>query len=116
MTNLDWNLQVKISHGCSDTGAHHRAIEITRQLLAIGRWPDHLNMLITIYDAYDLHRQPQQSGCGAYNIDHNVTVYPAMYELEAGQDYKIVPMIGSFRQLHDLQYPHLIHESALWKN
>ena len=38
MTNPDWNGQVKIGRGRSDTGAHHRAIEIARQLLAIGRW------------------------------------------------------------------------------
>jgi len=41
MTNPDWNLQVKIGRGRSDTGAHHRAIEVARQLLAIGRWPNH---------------------------------------------------------------------------
>ena len=102
MTNPDWNLQVKIGGGRSDTGVHHRAIEIARQLLAIGRWPDHLNTLIVIHDAYDLHRQLQLSGCGAYNADHNVTVYPAVYELETGQDYEIVAMSDSFRQIHDL--------------
>jgi hypothetical protein len=102
MTNPDWNWQVKIGRGRSDTGAHHRAIEIARQLLAIGRWPDHLNTLIVIHDAYDLHRQLQLSGCGVYNADHNVTVYPAVYELEAGRDYEIVAMSDSFRQLHDL--------------
>lgn len=102
MTNPDWIWQVKIGRGRSDTGAHHRAIEIARQLLAIGRWPDHLNTLIVIYDAYDLHRQLQLSGQGVYDADHNVTVYPAVYELEAGRDYEIVPMSGSFRQLHDL--------------
>jgi hypothetical protein len=102
MTNPDWNLQVKIGRGCRDTGAHHRAIEIARQLLAIGRWPDHLNTLIIIYDAYDLHRQLQLSGGGVYNADHNITVYPAVYELEAGRDYGIVPMSDSFRELHDL--------------
>jgi len=39
MTNPDWNLQVKIGRGRSDTGAHHRAIEVARQLLAIGQCP-----------------------------------------------------------------------------
>lgn len=102
MTNPDWNWQVKIGRGRSDTGAHHRAIEVARQLLAIGRWPDHLNTLIVIHDAYDLHRQLQLSGCGAYNADHNVTVYPAVYELEAGQDYEIACMSDSFRQAHNL--------------
>ena len=102
MTNPDWNLQVKIGRGRSDTGAQHRVIEVARQLLAIGRWTDHLNTLIVIYDAYGLHRQLQLSGCGAYNADHNVTVYPAVYELEAGRNYEIVPMSDSFRQLHDL--------------
>lgn len=102
MTNPDWNWQVKIGSGRSDTGAHHRAIEIARQLLAIGRWPDHLNTLIVIHAAYDLHRQLQLSGCGAYNADFNVVVYPAVYELEPGQDYEIIPMSDSFRQLHDL--------------
>ncbi len=53
MTNPDWNMQVKIGHGRSDTGAHHRAIEVARQLLAIGQWPDCLNTLIVIHDAYD---------------------------------------------------------------
>lgn len=102
MTNPDWNLQVKIGRGRSDTGAHHRAIEVARQLLAISRWPDHSNTLIVIHDAYDLHRQLQLSGQGVYDADHNVTVYPAVYELEAGRDYEIAPMSGSFRQLHGL--------------
>ncbi|MAU00703.1 MAG: hypothetical protein KC449_22535 [Anaerolineales bacterium] len=62
MTNPDWNWQVKIGRGRSDTGAHHRAIEVARQLLAIGRWSDHLNTLIVIHDASDLHRQLQLSG------------------------------------------------------
>lgn len=102
MINPDWNLQIKIGRGRSDTGAHHRAIEIARQLLAIGQWPDHLDTLIVIHDAYDRHRQLQLSGCGVYNADYNVTVYPAVYELEAGRDYEIVSMSDSFRQLHDL--------------
>lgn len=102
MTNPDWNGQVKLGRGRSDTGAHHRAIEIARQLLAIGRWPDYLNTLIVIHDAYDLNRQLQLSGCGAYNADCNVTVYPAVYELAAGRDYEIVAMSDSFRQIHDL--------------
>ena len=102
MTNPDWNLQVKLGRGRSDTGTHHRAIEVARQLLAIGRWPDHLNTLIVIHDAYDLHRQLQLSGCGAYDADHNVTVYLAVYELEAGRDYELVAMSDSFRQIHDL--------------
>jgi hypothetical protein len=29
MTNPDWNLQVKLGRGRSDTGTHHRAIEVT---------------------------------------------------------------------------------------
>lgn len=33
MTNPDWNLQVKIGRGGSDTGAHHRAINVAQQLL-----------------------------------------------------------------------------------
>lgn len=67
MTNPNWNLQVKVGRGRSDaciadTDTRHRAIEVARQLLAIGRWPDHLNTLIIIYDTYDLHRQLQLSG------------------------------------------------------
>ena len=58
MTNPDWNLQVKIGRGQAtssspDTGAHHRAINIAQQLLAIGHWSDYLNTLIVIHDAYD---------------------------------------------------------------
>ncbi len=34
MTNPDWNWQVKLGRSRSDTGAHHQAIEIARQLLA----------------------------------------------------------------------------------
>lgn len=102
MINPDWNLQVKIGCGRSDTGAHHRAIEVARQLLAIGSCPDHLNTLIVIHDAYDQHRRLQLSGLGAYQADFNVVVYPAVYELEAGRDYEIVAMSDSFRQLHDL--------------
>ena len=102
MTNPDWHWQVKIRRGRSDTGAHHRAIKVARQLLAIGHWPDYLNTLIVIHEAYDRHRQLQQSGLGKYHPDFNVVVYPAVYELEAGRDYEIVAMSDSFRQLHDL--------------
>ena len=102
MINPDWNLQVKIGRGRSDTGAHHRAIEIARQLLAIGRWSDHLNTLIVIHDAYDQHRHLQLSGPGAYQADCNVVVYPAAHELQPGQDYEIIRMSDSFRELHDL--------------
>lgn len=107
MTNPDWNLQVKIGRGQAmpaspDTGAHHRAIEIARQLLAIGRWPDHLDTLIVIYDAYSLHRHLQLSGPGAYQADYNVVVYPAAHELQSGQDYEVIRMSDSFRELHDL--------------
>lgn len=92
MTNPDWNLQVKIGRGRTDTGAHHRAIEIARQLLAIGRWPDHLHTLIVIHNAYDIHRHLQLSGPGVYDADRSVTVYPAAYELTAGREYEIVPI------------------------
>ena len=102
MTNPDWNLQVKIGRGRSDTGAHHRAIEVARQLLAIDRWPDQLNTLIVIHDAYDRHRYLQLSGPGTYHPDYNVVVYPAVYELEAGRDYEIASMSDSFRKLHNL--------------
>lgn len=102
MTNPDWNGQVKIGRGRSDTGAHHRAIEIARQLLAIGRWPDHLDTLIVIHEAYELHRRLHLSGPGTYHADYNVVVYPAVYELETGQDYEIAAMSDSFQQLHDL--------------
>lgn len=102
MTHPDWNLQVKIGRGRSDTGAHHRAIEMARQLFAIGRWFDPLNTLIVIHDAYDLHRRLQLSGRGTYNSDHNVIVYPAVYELEASRDYEITCMSDSFRQAHKL--------------
>ncbi len=102
MTNPDWNLQVKISRGRRDTGAHHRAIEIARQLLAIGQWPDYLNTLIVIHDAYDLHRRLQLSGTGTYHEDFNVVVYPAAHELQPGQDYEVIRMSDSFRELHDL--------------
>ena len=102
MTNPDWNWQVKIGRGRSDTGTHHRAIEVARQLLAIGRWPDHLNTLIVIHDAYDQHRHLHLSGPGKYHADYNVVVFPAVYEMETGQDYEIVAMSDSFRQIHDL--------------
>jgi len=49
-----------------------------------------------------LYRRLQLSGPGTYNADYNVVVYPAVYELVADQDYEIVPMSDSFRQLHDL--------------
>ena len=100
--NPDWNLQVKIGRGRTDIGAHHRAIEVARQLLAIGRWPDQLNTLIVIHDAYDQHRRLQLSGPDTYHADVNVVVYPAVYVLETGQDYEIVAMSGSFGWIHDL--------------
>ncbi|MCI0578789.1 MAG: hypothetical protein L0332_13575 [Chloroflexi bacterium] len=102
MSSPDWSLQVKIKGGRSDTGAHHRAIDVARQLLAAGKWPDCLNTLIVIHDPYDLHRRLQQSGPGAYHPDQNVTVYPAVHELEAGRDYEITPMSESFKALHSL--------------
>ena len=61
MSNSDWNLQVKIKGGRNDTGAHHRAIDVARQLLAAGKWPDHLTTFIVIHDPFDLHRLLQQS-------------------------------------------------------
>ena len=63
---------------------------------------DYLNTLIVIHDTYDQHRRLQLSGPGMYHADFNVVVYPAVYELETGRDYEIVPMSDSFRQLHDL--------------
>ncbi len=102
MTNPDWNLQVKIGRGRSDTGVHHRAINIAQQLLAIGRWPDCLNTRIILHDAYDRHRQLQMSGPGRYHAEHNVTVYPAVHDLVHGRDYEIHPMTDTFRQIHNL--------------
>lgn len=115
MTNPDWNLQVKISHGQAtsslpDTGAHHRAIEIARQLLAIGQWLDYLNTLIVIQTLTTLrllsgrvlHRRLQLSGAGTYQADFNVVVYPAAHELQPGQDYEVIYMSDSFRELHNL--------------
>jgi hypothetical protein len=102
MTNPAWNTQVKIGRGRSDTGAHHRAIEVARQLLAIGRWPHHLDTLIVIHDPYDLHRRLQLSGPGTYYADYNVVLYPAAHELQPGQDYELIRMSDSFRALHDL--------------
>ena len=78
MTNPDWNWQVKIGRGRRDTGAHHRTIEVARQLLAICRGL-------------------QLTGPGPYHADFNVIVYPAVYALEAGRDYKSVAMSDSFR-------------------
>jgi hypothetical protein len=102
MTNPNWNAQVKIGRGRRDTGAHHRAIEIARQLLAIGRWPKHLDTLIVIHNTHELHRRLQLSGPGEYQAAYNATVYPAVYDLRPGQDYEIVVMSDSFRELHDL--------------
>ncbi|MCP4427946.1 MAG: hypothetical protein GY803_25965 [Chloroflexi bacterium] len=102
LPNPDWNVQVKTGKGRSDIGAHHRAINITQQLLTIGRWPDCLNSRIIIHDAYDLHRQLQLSGSGAYHAEYNVTVYPAVHDLIPGQDYEIHPLTDSFRQTHNL--------------
>ena len=102
MTNPDWNWQVKIGRGRNDTGAHHRAINIAQQLLAAGRWLDHLNTRIVIHNAYDTHRRLQMSGAGQYHAKYNVTVYPAVHDLIRGQDYEIHPLTASFRQLHNL--------------
>ncbi len=102
MTNPDWNLQVKIGRGRSDTSAHHRAINIAQQLLAVGKWPDHMNTHIVIHDVYDIHRHLQLSGSGIYHAEHNVTVYPAVYDLVHGREYKLHPLTDSFRQLHNL--------------
>ncbi len=102
MTNPDWNLQVKIGRGRNDTGAHHRAINVAQQLLAVGKWPNHMNTLIVIHDAYDVHRRLQLSGLGKYHAEHNVTVYPTVHDLVHGRDYELHPLTDSFRQLHNL--------------
>jgi len=102
MTNPDWNLQVKIGRGRSDTGAHHRAINIAQQLLVAGCWPDYLNTRIVIHDAYDTHRNLQMSGAGEYHAKYNVTVYPAVHDLIPGRDYEIHPLTASFWQIHNL--------------
>jgi hypothetical protein len=102
LPNPDWNLQVKTGRGRSDTGAHHRAINIAQQLLTIGHWPDSLNSRIIIHNAYDLHRQLQLSGSGTYHADYNVIVYPVVHDLIPTQDYEIHPLTDSFRQIHNL--------------
>ena len=102
MTNPDWNVQVKIGNGRTDTGAHHRAINIAQQLLAIGRWTDHLNTYIVIHNAYDVHRRLQMSGSGTYKTTYNVIVYPAIHDLIPVQDYEIHPLTDSFRRIHNL--------------
>jgi len=107
MTNPDWNLQVKIGRGQAtssspDTGAHHRAINVAQQLLAVGKWPNHMNTLIVIHDAYDLHRRLQMSGPGKYHAEYNVTVYPGVHDLIHGRNYEIRPLTDSFRRLHAL--------------
>ena len=102
MSIPDWNLQVKIGRGRTDTGAYHRATNVAQQLLAAGKWPDYLNTLIVIHNAYDQHRRLQSSGSGAYHAEHNVIVYPAIRNLLPGQDYEIHPLTDSFRQIHNL--------------
>lgn len=37
----------------ADANAYHRAINVAQQLLAVGKWPNHLNTYIVIHDAYD---------------------------------------------------------------
>jgi hypothetical protein len=106
MTKPDWNLQVKIGRGRAtssslDVGAHHRAINIAQQLLAVGHWPDYLTTLIIIHNAYDTHRNLQISGPGTYHAEWNVTVYPAIYDLMPVQDYEIHPLTDSFQQTHN---------------
>lgn len=100
-----------------NTGTHHHAIEVARQLLAIGLWPDPLDPFIVIHEADELRRRWQRPGPGTYHADFNVVVYPAVYDLEAGQDYEIIAISDSFWQLHDLStIPHPIHGSTRWKN
>jgi len=59
-TNPDWGLQVKTGRGRSDTGAHHRAIDLAQKLFANGQW-DGRGLLI-VHEAYEAHAKMQLVG------------------------------------------------------
>jgi hypothetical protein len=95
----DWNRQVKVGRGPTDAGAFHRAIDVARQLLAAGRWPDPDRTCIVVHNAYEVHRRLQFSGPGIYDPIHNVNVFPAARSLKAGRDFEIVPATAGRRRL-----------------
>ena len=54
MNTINWQDQVKVGRGATDTGAWHRALSVARDLHEAGRWDG--PGTIVIHDAYDTHR------------------------------------------------------------
>jgi hypothetical protein len=76
MNPINWQDQVKIDRGATDTGAWHRALAVARDLHEAGRW----NGLgtIVIHDAYDSHRTASYEWLGG------------LAALEEGRHYEII--------------------------
>ena len=81
MNTIDWNAQVKVGRGATDTGAWHRALEVARDLHEAGRWDG--SGILVVHDAYDSHRIASYDWLGGLGA------------LEEGKDYEIVQAPGS---------------------
>ena len=63
MNTINWQDQVKVGRGATDTGAWHRALSVARDLHEAGRWDG--RGTIVIHDAYDTTARPATSGWAA---------------------------------------------------
>lgn len=107
MTNRNphWSLQVAIGDGPRDKGAQHRAIDVARQLRAVGKWPDCLITRIIIHHPRELHRRLQLSGPPEHDPQATCNVYPGVHALLQDRDYEVEPLPADFWQMHGLPDP-----------
>ena len=82
--------QVIIGRGSGDKGALHRAIVVAAQLHAAGKWDGRGR--IVVHHARDLHRRLQYSPRERYDRQTNTNVHAAVHELEAGEDFEVLPL------------------------
>lgn len=83
------NEAVKMT-GCSDRGAYHRAVEIARQLWAIGRWDG--KSTIIVHNSYEVHRCVQWTDSEGYHAGAATTLHSGIRDLVEGPDgdYEII--------------------------
>lgn len=96
------SIQVLVGEGRGDTGAIHRALDVARQLFAVGKWDGWERIII--HHAYEFHRKLSLTP-GVYNGAVNAVVHEGVNELVEGQDYQIKPLPPNFWEMHQLPTP-----------
>lgn len=82
-TNPDWSFQVKVGRGRSDTGAHHRAIDVARKLFEAGLWDGH--GLLIVHEAYEMQAKMQLGLLPVQDLDYEFgedSLYPRTLQVE----------------------------------